>query len=98
MHSVYCLEYHLKHKKYSVSSMRSHLKTVLKSGYLILFPVSLESNCIADYFATQSKLLSQMQTTSKSTKNWKRNSRSMSRKSTGKNVYMKAYMQNVRSE
>ena len=37
---------------YNVNLIRIHLKTVLQSGNLMSFPMSRESNYIADYFAT----------------------------------------------
>ena len=85
-------------QEYDVNSMRTHLKTILNSGQMIPFPVSIESNCIADYFSTQTKLLSKKQRLLESAKPLLHNATIMNKKIIKRREYIKAYMCKSRSE
>ena len=85
---------------YNVNLMRIHLKTILQSGNLMSFPVSRESNRIADYFATQSKLLSTKQNPMQTSaaKCLEKSIKPMNRTRNTRREYIKAYMQKSRSQ
>ena len=85
-------------QEYDVNSMRTHLKTILNCGQMIPFPVSIESNCIADYFSTQTKLLSKKQRLLESAKPLLHNTTIMNKKIIKRREYIKAYMCKSRSE
>ena len=85
-------------QEYDVNSMRTHLKTLLNSGQMIPNPVSIESNCIADYYSTQTKLLSKKQRLLESAKPLLHNTTIMNKKNIKRREYIKAYMCKSRNE